>query len=167
MTVSAPLGGVGGSRMVMPRAVRSVVARAEPRVTERVCWPPSSVLAKSDVARFIELTRGHTPSEGGHRLVEGQPTAGDQAGHPAGDPSAPHEDGGELLIVTHRPCQRMALSRERRERKPSISHRRGAPLVGLQRRVMRRRLKGPALEELSSSAQPHHRLEVPPACSRA
>ncbi len=48
----------------MPRAVRSVVARAEPRVTERVCWPPSSVLAKSDVARFIELTMGHTPSEG-------------------------------------------------------------------------------------------------------
>ena len=64
MTVSAPLGGVGGSRMVMPRAVRSVVARAEPRVTERVCWPPSSVLAKSDVARFIEVTMGHTTSEG-------------------------------------------------------------------------------------------------------
>ena len=64
MTVSALLGAVGGSRMVMPRAVRSVVARAEPRVTKRVCWPPSSVLAKSNVARFIELTMGHTPSEG-------------------------------------------------------------------------------------------------------
>ena len=88
MTVSAPLGGVSGSRMVMPRAVRSVVARAEPRVTERVCWPPSSVPAKSGVVRFIELTMGHTLSEGGHRLVEGQPTATDQAGHPAGDPSA-------------------------------------------------------------------------------
>jgi len=69
--------------------------------------------------------------------------------------------------VRSRSAQRMALSRERRERKPSISHHGGAPLVGLQRRVMRRRLKGPALEELSSSAQPHHRPEVPRARSRA
>jgi hypothetical protein len=61
----------------------------------------------------------------------------------------------------------VALSRERRARKPSISHLRGAPLAGLQRRVRRPQLKRPALEEVSSSATPHHRPEVPPTHSRA
>ena len=61
----------------------------------------------------------------------------------------------------------LTLSPERRERKPSISHHRAAPLVGLQRRVMRHRLRDPALEGFSSSAAPQHCPEVPPTHSRA